>query len=325
MNNHILNILNQYICYSDPSVTDNPHQRAFDHRRAMSTLAVKNPYSSSKVLSAGQSFKIMDNTIDHGFSAGATSLSLSLISASESKYRLTVSGPASLKTLRAVSGIADCAVTVNNNAVVEFDFAGATLSSVQAGDILRVKGVVLHDTGACVFNPLNSGFWKVLAVSGTKVSCVRPAGDVDQAVAETVSTVDGDVEFFADDGVQKGNKLSISGTFSIVSQRVYEIQDVTPNYIDFVSTQPLPLESSVAYAADTIVIYSMVKRFLYIECDQECVVRFNNDAGDSNKLSPIAAGNSQLPAFLSKMGDSYVCEIVNKSINPCNIKFFTCE
>jgi hypothetical protein len=325
MNNHILNIINQFMCYSDPSVTDNPHQRAFDHRRAINTLSVKNPYSSSKVLAPGQSFKLIDSTTEHGFQAGSTILTLDLISAEESLYRLSVSGPADLKTARSVSSITSCAVTVNNNAVVEFNFSGATLTGVQAGDLLRIKGAVLHDSGVCAFNPLNSGFWKILAVSGTKVSCVRPAGDVDQAIAENIADASSDVEFFADDGVQKGNKISISGTLSVVSQRVYEIKDVTPSYIDFVSTQPLPLESDLAYEADSIVIYSMVKKFFYIECDQECVIRFNGDTGDSNKLSPIAAGNSQLPAFMSKVGDSYICEIVNKSINSCNIKFFTCE
>jgi hypothetical protein len=101
--------------------------------------------------------------------------------------------------------------------------------------------------------------------------------------------------------------------------------DATPTTIDFVSATPLPLETLVAYVSGTITVFVSSKKLISIEVDQECVVRFNADASDNNRVTPIAAGNSSLVGFLSKWGDSYSCEIVNKSLNACNVKFFTAE
>jgi hypothetical protein len=325
MTNHILNIINSLLAYSDPTVTDNPHQRAFDHTRRLDSIAVNNPLSNYATLAPGASVKLFDGTVASGLT-GSSVLSLSLLSGPNSIYRLSVtSGPSAFKTARTPSGIVACTVTVNNNAVVDFDFTAATLTGIVSGDIMRVKGPGLYDIGPFAFNPLNTGLWKIIGISGTKVSCTRLPGQAFEAAAEVVAVATADVSFYADDGIRKGNKMEITGTLSPASRRTYEVLDVTPTSIDFVSAMPLPVETGLTYVSGTITVYVSSKKLVSIEVDQECVVRFNADTSDNNKVSPIAAGNSLLVGFLSKWGDSYSCEIVNKSLNACNVKFFTTE
>ncbi len=325
MNEHILNVITQLLAYSDPSVTDNPHQRAFDHTRRLQSLPVKNPKSDALRLAPGASFTVFNGTVATGLT-GSSVLDMQLLSTESSVYRISVSaGPSSFRTARTPSGISAAAVTINNNAVAEFDFTGATLSGVTPGDVMRIKGAVLYDSGAMAFNPLNAGLWKVLAVSGTKVSAVRPVGEAFSGVAENVASAAADVQFYADDGVQSGDKFEISGSFSPATNRVYEVLDATPTTIDFVSATPLPLESSVAYVSGSINVYKSSKKLVYIEVDQEAVVRFNADASDNNKLTPISTGDKDLPAYLHKWGDAYSCTVVNKSMNPMSVKFFMAE
>lgn len=326
LNDHILNIFVQLLAYSDPSVTDNPHQRAFDHRRNVQALSTKNPYGNSKVLAPGQAFKIFDGVVASSLS-GASVLKLSLLSATDNVYRLEVtSGPSGFRTARTPSGLSSCAVTINNESVAVFDFTGATLNDVAVGDIMRIKGSKLYDAGPTfAFNPLNSGLWKIIGISGTKVSCVRLVGELFEGAAEAVTSVGSDIQFYADDGILAGTKMAISGSLSVVSQRVYEVKDATPTFIDFVSAIKLPEEENIAYISGSVIFYVSSKKIIYIEADQDCVIRYNNASDDSNKLTPLSAGDSTLPGISFKIGDSYSCEIINKSINQCRIKFFTAE
>jgi hypothetical protein len=313
------------MAYSDPSVTDNPQQRAFDHTRRLQSLPIKNPRSDSIVVPSGSSFTVFDGTVSTGLS-GTSELDIGLVSNETSIYLLEISaGSGAFKTARSVSSITGCVVTVNNNVVVDFDFTGATVSAVQPGDLMRIKGVSTYDTGVFAFNPLNAGLWKVINVSGSKVSVIRLVGEPFSGVAESLIDASADVEFYADDGAQKGYKFELAGNFSFVSKKVYEILDSTPTKIYFVSASPLPTESAVIFTSGAITIFKASKKFMYIECDQDCIVRFNADTSDNNKLNPISAGDKDLPAFINKYGDCYSCTIVNKSINAMNVKFFMGE
>lgn len=325
MSEFILNIINQILCYSDGVVTDNPHQRAIDHRRRMESLPVKNPYQSNFSLRPGQSFKIFENQISAGLDS-ATELQIKVASQTDSVYKISiVSGAGSFKTAKAVTGLADCSIAINNGAMAVFDFGAADLSAVQVGDIMRIKGDKTYDAGPFAFNPLNSGNWIVIGKSGSKLSATRKVAQLFEGITENVTSISADVEFFADDKLVAGNKISISEDFSPASFGVYEIADVTPTTIYFTSGKPLPEEDSVVNQNSGIIFYTSTKKLVYIESDQEVVVRFDGDTGNSNKVAPIKAGDRTLVGFMQKWGDSYSCEIVNKSVTTCNIKYFTCE
>ncbi len=326
MNDHILNLITQLLCYADPSVTDNPHERAFDHRRRLESIAVKNPSGDSKMLAPGESFSIVQNTISSGLS-GASTVQITQVSAQNSVYRLKVTaGPDAFRTARSVLLPAGCTVTVNNQSVAVFDFAAATLVGVTVGDIMKINGDASYDTGPFQFNPINSGLWKVIGINGgTKVSCTRLVGQPFQAVAETVVAVGSDASFFADDMIRPGMQFQVSGTFSPVTHRTFEVLNSTPSYIDFVSTAAIPEETGLTYDPDSVVFYTGVKRMVYAECDQECSIRFNGQTDDRNRITPIEAGNASLRGNMIKWGDTYSCTIVNKSVNACTIKFFMVE
>lgn len=322
---NIINITTQLLAYSDSTLTDNPQLKTIDWTRRLFQISVSNPMSDSKTLYPNESLEIFDGTRPTALSV-SSELSIELLSNTTNRYRVKVtSGPSGFRTARSVSGINNVVVQINNNAIAEFNFSGANLASVQAGDIMRVSGQLLYDSGPFVFNPLNSGLWKVIAVNGTLVQAVRQTGTDFSAANESVTGASSQVMFYSSSGVQVGDKVSINGSFSSVSRRVYEILDVTPDSFDFVSGISIPEETDVAYLTDSLVFYSGAKKLVYIEVDQEAVVRFNDDSSDNNKVTPIAAGNQSLIGYLHKFGDSYKVTVINKSINSMNVKFFTCE
>lgn len=322
----ILNVIMQLLTYKDSAVTDNPMKRGFDWTRKLNSIKVSNPTSDSKIIAPGETLELFNGTKSTAL-GGASVLSLTLLSASEARYRMTVtSGPSGFRTERSVSGISAVNVTINNSAVAVFDFTAATLTGVVPGDIMRIKGSAMYDAGPYVFNPLNSGLWKVLAVAGTQVQAVRPTGQDFGAAAENiVSGAATDVRFYSAAGIQVGEKISISGTFSSPTHRSYTLLDVSPNSVDFSSANPLPLESGLAYASGSLAFYTNSKRLVYIEVDQDAAVRFNEDTTDNNKVSPVMPGDECAPGFMGKWGDSYKVSVSNKSVNPLTVRYFLAE
>jgi hypothetical protein len=220
-------------------------------------------------------------------------------------------------------------VAINNNALATFTFPSAVLTAVQVGDIMRINGLMSYDTAPYAFNPLNAGLWTVVAVAGDVVSVIRPLGTAFQAVAETPQlAVNNDVMFYANDLVAPGMQFQITGTFSQVSQRTFCVQNSTPNFIDFVSTQPLPQQDDLTYVPGTITFYTGVKKLIHIEVDQQCAVQFNGATDTTNQINPMDVGIDNCrrnKGFMTKIGEAYSCTVVNMSINTCRMSFFTVE
>ena len=322
----ILNIISQVLAYNDVvGDTDNPNQRAFDWTRKFNSLSLSRPKSDQVTLAPGESFEIFDGTRANPLDLTSV-LSIALISAVNSLYRLSVTaGTSGFRAIRAVSGVDAVTVSVNNNAVAVFTFTAATLTGVTVGDTMRIKGAAMFDSAPFVFNPLNSGIWTIIGISGNVVSAVRPVGLSFSGANETVGGAAADVQFYSSAGIQVGDKVLIGGTFSPVSWRAYTVASVTPSAIDFVSAVALPDEAGLSYASGSLVFYTNLKKFIYLEADQDAVVRFNGDITDNNRITPISAGDPTLPGFLHKIGDTYSCTVVNKSVNSLNLLFFVGE
>ena len=321
-----MNIINHILCYSDGVVTDSPHQRDFDHRLRLESISVKNPYGNAKTLAPGESFSLFENVIATALDNTST-VQIAIVSQQDSVYRLSASaGPSGFRTARTPTGITACNVTVNNNSVAVFNFTSATLSGVQVGDILQIAGVPTYDAGPFAFNPINSGIWKIIGISGTKISATRMSGVAFAALPEAVATVNvSDVKIYADDKVRPGMQFQISNTFSQVTQRTFTVLNSTSTSIDFVSTAAIPEENSLTYVPNSVVFYTGIKRMVYVDADQECAIRFNDATDDSNRITPITPGDFYLRGFMNKLGNTYSCTIINKSVNTCNIRFFTVE
>lgn len=321
----LLNVVNSILSYSDALQTDNPLMRAFDFTRKLSAIQIANPTTDYRLLAPGASVTLFNGSIATLLDSSSV-ISIQLLLGQTSLYRITVtSGPANFRTPRIVTGLGLTNVTINNNSVAVFDFGAASLTGVIPGDTLRISGQITNDTGPFAFNPVNSGFWTVIGVAGSKLSCVRPVGQEFQGVNETVTAHASDVQIYSAAGVQVGNKVAISGTLSVASQRTYVVQAVTPNSFDITSTIPLPNEVGDAYVPGSFVFYSASKRMLYIEVDQDAVVQVNADNSMNNTVNPIAPGRDDLVGYFSKLGNTYAATIVNTSINPMNVKWFTAE
>jgi hypothetical protein len=322
---NVINVTTQLLAYSDPTLTDNPQLKSIDWTRRLFQIAVSNPMSDAKTLYPGESFQIFDGTRTTTLD-GTSVLEIKLLSNTANRYRIKVtSGNSGFRTGRLVFSINNVTVQINNNAIANFDFTGANISNVQVGDTMRISGQLMYDSGPFVFNPLNAGIWKVIGINGTVVQAVRPTGESFSAANESVTGASSQVSFYSSSGVQVGDKVSINDTFSTVSRRSYEVLDVTPDSFDFVSGISIPEESGLTYIPGSLVFYSDSKKLVYIEVDQDAVVRFNDDSSDNNKVTPISAGNQNLIGYLHKFGDSYKVTVINRSINTMNVKFFTCE
>jgi hypothetical protein len=317
----VLNIITQILAYDGANgVSDQPLMKAFDWTRRMSSLPLTNAQSDSFVLAAGESRALFSgakaNPLDN------TSV-LSITPLSQGNYRLSVTaGTSGFRTPRTVN-VTTCQVTVNNNALAVFDFGAGTVTGVIAGDTMRINSQIMGDTGPFTFNPLNAGLWTVVGTNGTKISCTRPIGSGFQGSNETISAVNNNVQIYSSSGITKSDKMKITGGFSTVSQKTFEIKEVTPTTIDFISTAALPSESLISNTTNMIQFFSTSKRYFYLECDQETVVLLNGT--DSTKVVPVQAGNSLLPGFLHQTGDIYSCSVTNQSINTLNIRIFTGE
>jgi hypothetical protein len=325
MDKQILNCISQILAYKGvDGTTDNPSQRSFDWTRKLYSISISNPKSDSATIPAGGSLTLFDGTRPNPLD-GTSVLDVALIPGSPSVYRLKViAGTSGFKTKRAIT-VTACTVAVNNNAVATFDFTGGILTSVAVGDILRINGSQSYDTGPYAFNPLNAGQWIVIGKAGTVLTCVRPTGQAFSAVAETVASSASDVMIYAQDGIQDGDKFDVSAVLSPVSQRTYTVKSVTPDFIDFVSTIAIPNETGLTYASGAITFYTNLKKFVAIEVNQEAVVRFNDDSGNSNRLTPIVPGDALRVGYQHKWGDTYKCVVVNRSVNPLDVRFFTAE
>jgi hypothetical protein len=248
---------------------------------------------------------------------------------------ITYSGYVPVGLLTLDSGVGDSLIiytsvtAVGNQYTFTVNPANASvpnISTVQVGDIMRINGQMGYDTPPYAFNPINSGSWIIIAVSGTTVQAVRPAGTAFQAVQETPPgpTVN-DVMFYANDKVMPGMMFQITGTFSPVTQRTYTVLDSTPNFIQFCSTQPIPKEDGLTFVPGTATFYTGVKKMVYVEVDQPCAAQFNGQVDVLNMITPIKPGSRNLRGFLTKMGETYSCTVVNTSVNQAHVKFFTVE
>lgn len=314
-----LNVITHILAYDSKTTTDNPIRRYADWARRIFNIPVQEPVSSHIELEPLTSRVIFDGSRTHNLVAGTSLVSLALIDSKKSKYRLSTDELDAFRSSRVVASITDCQVTVNNNSVVIFDFGAANLAAVQVGDIMRIKTKLLYDDQPFAFNPLNGGYWKILSVAAGQVQAVRMKGEAFSAVNETVQSVAGDVEFFSAQEIQVGDKVKISGTLSSVSHRIYNVADVNPQYIDLVSSQPLPEEEDVEYQADSIVFYTQAKKLLYIESDQELVIRVNGDTSENITIIPVIVGDANAPAYFHMWGEVYKLELLNKSVNSATI------
>lgn len=327
-----LDISTSVVIYEDTvGLTNNPTKRAADFTRYMPGIASANALTVRYVVPAGQSqviFSGVDATTIDGTTAFTTTLNPALVNT----YRFTyVSG--TLPGFRTDRGLnlsgASIATTINNNASMKLTKTGpGTFTGALVGDVLFIPGPTTGDSVG-VFNTLNEGFWKVIAVnpSGGDITVVRLAGQSFQGVAETVTvTNQTQIQVYTSTGVQVNDSVIISAGFSSVTWGNYKITQVTPKFFEIVSTLPLALETSILPTATGLVFYNRAKKYVRIDSDQPISARCNADITDNNLITPVNLPDGSSLGFMEKLGLTYALTIVNKNpVADASVLVVSCE
>jgi len=301
--------------YEDTDATNNPLEGLQEWRKSHSNITVSKP-SVSKHTAIPQSTLTVFNGTRSTSINGTSAFSLTLNTAAASVYRATNTAgtAAAFRTNRnvAVAAVA-LTVAINNNATATFTAGVPTFGACQVGDVLFIKSVATGDT-ASPFNTDNTGLWTVLAASTTVLTVTRPPGSSFGGVAEAVTpAANSEFIVYSATGVQVGDSLDISAGFSSVTQKTFVLTAVTPSWVEFFSSEALPLEAGVLPTATGMIFYSAAKRWLRVEADQDCVLRLNGNSNNTLKLSPRAAGSKSTVAWFDSWGTFWSLDVVNSS------------
>lgn len=326
-----LNLYTKLLAFSDTTINSNPRLRAVDWERESSGIAVQEPDSKGHEIAVGGSKLIFDGTRTT-LTDGTTNFSIALLTGSSSTYRITYTSGTNpvFRTDRSLT-LNSCVVTflVLANNIVNLSvpaLSPSDFTNVVVGDTLFIPHTTTGDS-ANVINVLNAGYWQVLAKTDAQNLVVsRFVEDVFEAVSETVTlTSNAQLRAFSSSGVQVDDSMVISAGFSTAAQKSYTVTAVTSTFVEFVSSLPLPNQTGIVPGAAGISFYTDNKRLLYIEADQECVVRINGDTGNYQRLSPIEPGNTSRPGIFLKWGSVYSLTIVNKSTSTLNCLVISAE
>lgn len=335
----LVNIVNAIIGYNDiRGVNSNPEQKYFDWSRRYNAIAMKEGTSDTRVLQPNETVTLFDGTRSLPVApvAGVTLVSLKSQVGVKSIYRLSLSD-ANFRTQRSTGFTQDTEIdiSVNQNSIIVMELPDALngdFSNVQVGDIIRIKGAATNDNTDNVFSPINSGSWVVLSVaSPTKITATRPKPQKFQGIDETVTLgavdTDNQVQILSQSGVQVDDYFEITGTLSPASYGNYKVLQVAANHIDFVSGTPLPEETDVLLSQlSDLFVYSDAKKLVFVETDQNSILRYNNDVSDNNRIDPVQVGSEYIPGFSTKWGLTWKCVIQNKSAtNSAVVKWITAE
>jgi len=320
-----LNVTLKILAFGDRNVNSNPRLRYVDWSRDASGIQVRDPKVEAHAIDPGATKLIFDGTRATSI-ALSTAFSVTLSPLDPSRYRITWTGGTN-PTFRVdrgltLTGIAATFLVYANNtvnlsvpALAAFDF-----SSVSPGDTVFIPSTASGDP-AGPFSPLNGGYWQVLAVLDSKnLSMARFAGSDFEAVNETVTlTANSQLQAYSTTGVQTGDRVDISAGFAAATRKTFEIVTVTSTFIEVMSTTALPPETGVTPGTSGMIFYTDAKSFLYIEGDQEAAVRLNGSTDNSQRMSPIEAGNPDRPGQYLKRGPAWSLSIVNRAPVTLNV------
>lgn len=325
-----LNVTSIVLAYGDTSVPNaNPKFRFLDWTRKQEGISCTNPKNEQFTVDPSSSLLIFNGVRTTSID-GTTAFSVTQSPLDPSRYRFTATGGTApvFRTDRnlTLTGVA-VTMTLNANATVT---ASATIGNpfvtALVGDTVLITGVNTGDATG-VFNLLNQGYWNIIGVtSAVNITLARPAGILFTGTTETVTpTSNTNFTAFSATGVQLNDKVELSAGFAVPSQRSYSIAAVTPSWFEVVSTAPLALENAILPGASGMTFYKFSKRFVRVETDQEAAVQANGDNGQTQRLSPQIAGDSDNMAFYDKYGPTWALTVVNRSTSVMTVNVISVE
>lgn len=315
----ILDVHTSILVYGDGEfATNNPQRRYVDWARHSTAISVEKPTTKDYVLLPGEELSLFSGSRTTAID-GTSEFEITLNPVKSGVYRVSHTGgtaPA-FRTKRSLDLTSEeLTISINNNATAKLELDDSSLltfGAVQVGDWMFVPNVSTGD-GASSFGPNNGGFWVVLAKASKALTLRRRVGEDFVGSAEVVTPVDADeIQFFSAAGIQVGDSLEVSAGFSSISFKTFVVSEVSHDWVEFLSTEALPLETDVIPTAAGMTFYSETKRFVRVEVDQDAVLRLNGDTGNSLRLSPRIIGDPEGVAHFEKWGPCWDLKVVNRS------------
>jgi len=324
-----LTFLIKALAYDDLPPTNNPTKRGIDRSLTTANVPVENDGTLPVSLDPFGTATLFDSSRTLG-SNGSTAYDLTLSEVDPTIYRMTWTGAGAapvFRTARAVdtTGILLTLEAQTNSTLKVTAGSGTPFSAVQVGDVVFVPGASTGDP-ASPFNALNEGYWTVLSATSTILVLARDPSAVFNGASETVTpAAASEFQAFSTAGVQVGDTIDLTAGFSTLTQRSYEVTGVNPTWVEFRSTAPLGEEEDVVPGVSGVAVYTMAKRFVLIETDQDIVVRFNADTSNNNQMEPWLAGSDGINATQHKVGPTYKLVLVNRSSVMAHVKVSSAE
>lgn len=303
--------------FSDPSSSNAPSLSNFKWTRDMNGIPAQNPISEALSISPGDTKGIFSGTRTLN-GDNTTNYSLTLKSLSSNTYRISwTSGTLpNFRLKRAIAGDATTQVTVTRNGPLTiFTVTGGTamnFTSVQVGDMARIGSL---------FNVSNQGEFKILSKNTNSFTVENESGAAEGPITLT-SDFANQVRIYSSNNVQKGDTLVIASGFSSVSFGSYQVTDVTDYYVEFYSTDVLPVESGII--SSDLSIYYSAKSFLYVESDQKISIAIN---GSQNiTVEPFIINDSVKPGVFMVHANIFALSIQNLNFStPAQVFLVTLE
>lgn len=322
-----LKISSTALAYADLGGTSNPKRRFVDWT-VQRSYDVHNPKSEPFTIDPGATQVLFSGarSTSVDFTTQFTT-SPSPLSPTSYRFSWTAGTDPVLRAARAVA-LAGRSVTalVNANGTLTLTSQAGDFSAAQVGDTLLVPGTATGDASS-PFDPMNVGYWQVLAVAGdgSSVQLARAPGVAFTGYSQTVSvTSNGQVLVYSAAGVQVGDGVSVSAGFAPPVVGLYQVAAVTSKWFEVVSTSPLPSVAAAPGAAG-IQFYTAPKRYVRVEADQPCVLRLNGDTGSSLQVVPWAPADPDNTALVELTGGFWSLSVVNLSSAPLNLLLVSAE
>lgn len=323
-----LRIVKQFFGFSDvPAAYSTPQQRNVDWRRDIHDVPVRATKTETLTLAPGQEKTLFDGArallLD-----GTTEFSVSLVPGESTLYRFRWTGgtnPAFRTDRNLTLNGASLTMTLNANSTATLAVSAGTFSGVVPGDVLWIPDAQEGVTSP--FHVANQGFWSVLAASNSQLVLTRGANEDFEGLSElsVAVTANDQVQAFSSDGVQPGDSIDVSAVFSPASRRVYNVVDVTSKYLEVFSGAIVPEETDVVPGTSGFLVYTQAKTFVYIESDQDCVVRVNGDSGNTQRVAPWVAGDPSLIGSYERTGPTWSLKVLNRSTRTANVSVISAE
>lgn len=307
--------------YSDGNPSNNPNRSNFKWERSLNGLLVNDPNSLEFSLAPGESKTLLNGSrvLTQDLT---TQYSIVTVPSSSASYQLKWVGGTSPGFRASRSTGADAttgiSVTVNGPVATFTSTAGTSLNliagGVVVGDFVRIGNL---------FNSLNRGEWKIIAVTATSFSVVNVSAAAEGPIVLGAGFGD-QLKIYGADGVQVSDTLRISGGFSPITQGSYIVTSVSDTFLQFSSVSPLPQEGPIT--TQSVAVYYMAKNLIYIESDQNISILTNGSLNE--EISPIVVqgtANNTKPGMFLKTSTVHSLTITNNSVSIANIFFASVE